>query len=150
MSDKGVFTKVLAVAGTILVWLPIVVPLLFSTALLVQHGVFQLDYLMPAELFLLVLIGGGLLFWAALRAHLHWRLIGWSLGIAIGLLVFGQGLATVTGLASGEMEPVGWWWTIVLASIVGYSIGVVVLGIGGLSLLYDLFSAVYPQESFKG
>lgn len=150
MSDKGVFTKVLSVAGTILVWLPIVVPLLFSTALLVQHGVFRLDYLMPAELFLLVLIGGGLLFWAALRAHLHWRLIGWSLGIAICLLVFGQGLATVTGLASGEMEPLGWWLATVLASIVGYSIGVVVLGIGGLLLLHDLFSTVYPQESFKG
>lgn len=150
MSNKGTFTKVLAVAGTVLVWLPIVLPLFFSMAFLIQRGVFRFDYLMPAELLLLVLIGGGLLFWAALRAHSNWRRISWSLGIAVSLLVFGQGLAIITGLASGEMEPVGVWWVIVLASMIGYSIGVVVLGIGGLLLLRELFSPIYPQESFKG
>jgi hypothetical protein len=149
MEDKGVFTKVLAVTGTILTWLPILVPLFFAAAALVREGIFRFDYLMPAELFPIVLAGGALLFWAALRAHAHWKQIGLSFGIAITLLVFGQGSAIVTGLASGEMEPVGWWWTIVLASIIGYSIGVVALGIGGLLLLYDLFAIVYPRESFR-
>jgi len=48
-------------------------------------------------------------------------------------------LAVVTGLASGEIEPVGWWWALTLASILGYILALVVMGIGGLLLLRELF-----------
>jgi hypothetical protein len=65
------------------------------------------------------------------------RLEGYA--IAVGLLVGGQVLAVVTGLASGETEPAGWWWALVLASIVVYSLALVVIGVGGLLLLRDLF-----------
>lgn len=108
MEKMGVLTKILAIAGTALVWFPILAPVLLSLALLVKERVFRVDYLMPAELFLAALVGGGLLIWAALRARSPWRLIGWGLGIAVGLLVGGQALAVLTGLASGETEPVGW------------------------------------------
>jgi len=73
---------------------------------------------MPAELFPAALVGGGSLLWAALRVRLCRRLIGWGLGVAIGLLVGGQVLAVVTGLASGETEPAEAWGVLVLASIV--------------------------------
>jgi hypothetical protein len=102
---------------------------------------FRFDYLMPAELFLVALAGGGLLIWVARRARSRRSLIGWGFGIAVGLLVGGQALAVVTGLASGETEPVGWWWAIVLASIRVYSLALVVIGIGGLLLLGDLFKS---------
>jgi peptidoglycan/LPS O-acetylase OafA/YrhL len=97
------------------------------------------DYLMPAELFPLALAGGCLLIWAALRARSRR-----GLGIAAGLLVVGQVLAVVTGLASGETEPAGWQWALVLASIAGYSLALVVVGVGGLLLLRDLFK---PPQS---
>ncbi len=48
-------------------------------------------------------------------------------------------LAVVTGLASGETEPVGWWWALVVASIAVYSLALVAIGVGGVLLLSDLF-----------
>lgn len=139
MGKKGVLTKILAIVGTVLVWFPILAPVLLSVVVIIKGRMFRFDYLMPAELFPATLVGGGLLTWAALRARSRWRLIGWGLGIAVGLLVGGQVLAVVTGLASGETEPAGWWWALVLASIVVYSLALVVIGVGGVLLLRDLF-----------
>jgi len=139
MEKKDVLTKILAIAGTVLVWFPILAPVLLSVAVIIQERIFRFDYLMPAELFPVSLAGGCLLLWAALRRRSRRRLIGWGLGIAVGLLVGGQALAVVTGLASGETEPAGWWWALVLASIVVYSLALVAIGVGGLLLLGDLF-----------
>ena len=99
---------------------------------------FRFDYLMPAELFPAALVGGGLLMWAALRARSRRGIIGWGLGIAVGSLVGGQALAVATGLASGETEPTGWQWALVLASLGVYSLALVVIGVGGVLLLRDL------------
>jgi hypothetical protein len=148
MEKKGVLTKILAIVGTMLVWFPILAPVLLSVAVIITERMFRFDYLMPAELFPATLVGGGLLIWAALRARSRRRLIGWGLGIAVGLLVGGQVLAVVTGLASGETEPAGWWWALVLASIVVYSLALVVIGVGGVLLLRDLFKpSRLPTES---
>lgn len=141
MEKRGVFTKILAILGTALVWFPILAPVLIGVVFSINTRTLRFDFLMPVELFMVALIGGGLLIWAALRARLHWRLIGWGLGIAAGMLVGGQVLAEVTGLASGEAEPVGWVWALVLASLVVYSLAIVAIGIGGLLLLRDLFKA---------
>jgi hypothetical protein len=148
MEKKGVFTKILAIVGTVLVWFPILAPILLSVAAFITERVFRFDYLMPAELFPAALVGGGLLIWAALRARSRWGLIGWGFGVAASLLVGGQELAVVTGLASGATEPVGWRWALVLASIVVYSLALVVIGVGGVLLLHDLFKPPRsPAES---
>ena len=148
MEKKGVLTKILAIVGTMLVWFPILAPVLLSVAVIITERMFRFDYLMPAELFPATLVGGGLLIWAALRARSRRRLIGWGLGIAVGLLVGGQVLAVVTGLASGETEPAGWWWALVLASIVIYTLALVVIGVGGVLVLRDLFKpSRLPTES---
>jgi peptidoglycan/LPS O-acetylase OafA/YrhL len=139
MKEKNVLTKTLAIAGTALVWFPILAPILLSVVFFITNHMFRFDYLMPAELFLFALVGGGLLIWAALRAHSRQRLIGWGLGIAAALLVGGQALAVVTGLASGETEPVGWWWILVLGSLVSFSLALVATGVGGVLLSRDLF-----------
>lgn len=144
MEKKGVFTKILAVIGTVLVWFPIAAPMIFSLILLISRQVFRFDYLMPAELFPAVFVGGGLLIWAALRARSRVKLICWSLGIAAGLLVGSQGLAVVTGLASGKIEPTGWWWILVLTMLVIYILALICIGIGGILLLRDLFKPVQP------
>lgn len=139
MEKKGLFTKILAISGTVFVWIPILAPVLFSLMLFSRSGFFRFDYLMPAEFFPVALVGGVLLLWAALRAHSHRRLIGWSLGIAVLMLFGGQALAVVTGLASGETEPAGWQWALVVASLAVYSLALVVMGIGGILMLRDLF-----------
>ncbi len=88
MQNKNAFTKFLAILGTILAWLPVVAPLFFGIVVLIRAGLFRFDYLMPAEGALLVLGGGLLLLWAALRARTLRALIGWTLGVAV-LLLFG-------------------------------------------------------------
>jgi len=146
MENKSVFTKILATMGTVLVWFPILAPVLISVARIAQGRMIRLDYLMPAELFPVALAGGCLLLWAALWARLRRGLFGWCLGIAVGSLVGGQVLATVTGLASGETEPAGWPWALVLASLAIYSLALVVMGVGGLLLLRDLFRTRRRQQ----
>jgi hypothetical protein len=139
MEKQGVLTKTLAIAGTVLVWLPILAPILFSAILLMKEQIFRFDYLMPAELFPAILLGGALLVWAVLRAHARRKLIGWSLALAAALLVGAQALAEVTGLASGAIEPAGWPWALVLGALIVYIMAVVGLGFGGVMLLRDLF-----------
>jgi hypothetical protein len=143
MADKAltqdILTKVLAIVGTVLVWFPILAPVVISVNEFVAERIFRFDYLMPAELFPAVLVGGGLLMGAALRARSRRGLIGWGLGIAVGMLVGGQALAVATGLASGDAEPAGWQWALVLASIGVYSLALVVIAVGGVLLVRDLF-----------
>lgn len=150
MKEKGLFTKILAMAGTVLAWFPILAPFIFSTALFIRSRVFHFDYLMPAELFPFALAGGLLLIWAAIRTRTHLKFIGWSLGIAVGMLVGGQALAVATGLASGETEPTGWPWALVIGSLIIFVLAVISVGVGGILLLRDLYkrevAPADPQE----
>ncbi len=94
---------------------------------------------MPAELFPIAMLGGGMLLWAALRARSRRGLIGWGLVIAVGMLFGGQALAVITGLASGETEPTPWLMALVLVPIGIYVLALVAVGIGGVLLVRDLF-----------
>lgn len=139
MENKGVLTRILAIAGTVLVWLPILAPILFSAISLIADDIFRFDYLMPAELGLFAFGGGILLLVAATRARSHVKLIGWGLGIAFVMVIGGQALAVLTGLASGAIEPTGWQWILVLGSLAVYSLAIVAMGVGGILLLRGLF-----------
>lgn len=135
MDRKGVLTKLLAVVGTVLVWIPILFTVLTSIVGTISSGVFRFDYLMPAELFPIAFVGALLLLWAARRARSHQKLIGWGLGTAAALLGGGQLYAVVSGLASGATEPTGWAWALVMASIALYSLALVVIGVAGILLV---------------
>jgi hypothetical protein len=138
INERGVFTRILAVAGTVLTWFPIAAPILLTLARLGADGRFRFDYLIPAELFPSALVGGLLLFWAAIRSRSHLKLIGWSFGSAIVLLIGSQVLAMVTGLASGAIDARGWVFVVVLGGIIAYALGVVAMAVGGVLLLRDL------------
>lgn len=144
MAKKNTLTKALAVTGSILVWFPLLLPIFFSIIVFSRAGVFHFDFLMPAELFPAALTGGGVLTWAARRARSHQKLVGWGLAIALVLLVGGQTLAVVTGMASGETEPAAWLKALVLGSIGGYGLALTMIGVGGILLVRDLF---WPMET---
>lgn len=139
MENKGTLTKTLAVAGTIFVWLPILVPILFSGVLLVRAHMLRVDYLMPAELGLFAFGGGILLLAAALRARAHRKLIGWGLGIALVMMVSVMVVPMVTGLADGTTPIGGWEWMLMLGILAAYTLAVIAVGVGGVLLLRDLF-----------
>jgi len=135
-------TKIFTVIGTLVVGLPILAPFLFSMIFFLRSGQFHFDYLLPAELFPLVLVGGGLLLWGAIRAHARVKLIGWSYGLAVFLLIASQALAIVTGLASGETEMSSPWMVVVLSGIAGYTLIVILLVICGFLLNSNISSTL--------
>lgn len=139
MQKKNVLTKVLAIAGTILVWFPILAPILLAIGFLIAEGRFLFDYLMPMELFMFAIVGSGLLLWATLRAHSRVKLVAWGIGIAACMFIGIQWFAEVTGMASGETEPVAWMWRIVITSLVVFVLSIILVGTGGALLLKDLF-----------
>lgn len=142
MNQRSPLTRVLALIGTILVLLPIAFMLLTSAIGTARSGSFRMDYLIPGELFPLIVLGGGLLTIAARLAHREARrrrLIEWSFGIAVASLILSQGLAVVTGLASGETPAEGLPWIAVLAIFAIYDLAVLVLGVGGALLVAELF-----------
>ncbi len=141
MEKKILLTKILTSVGMILIWFPIIAPIFFSVGSIFTDHRFRFDFLMPAELFPSVLLGGGVLLWAAFRAHARRNIIGWGLGLAIVFPVVGQVLASVTGLASGAIEPTGWPWALVLGMMGAYILAVITTGIGGGLLLRDLFKS---------
>ncbi len=149
MNNRGVFSKILAVAGTIMVWLPILAPILMTAIRLLQGGAFNFDYLIPAELFVVALIGGGSLILVARRERLRWRLIGWGLGIAAGMLGAGQVVAAATGLASGEAQAAGWPLAVVRGTIYVYILALVITGIGGIILLSRLFRRPTTEKHLR-
>jgi hypothetical protein len=132
-------TKALALTGSVLVWTPLAAPLLFSAGKLLRGGYVLFDFLMPAELLPLVLAGGALLLCAAvsLRSRRAW--VGFSLGGGLLLLFGSQGLAEVTGLASGRLAPAGWQWILVLSLLLGYDLAVLALGVAGILLIRQAF-----------
>jgi hypothetical protein len=139
MEKKDNLTKVLAIFGTVLIWFPVLAPFLAGIALVFRDGMFRFDYLMPAELFLSALIGGAILFWAAMRGRSYHKQIGWGMVAAVALLFGGQGLAVVTGLASGETEPTPLLIGLVLTPIIIYALILAAVGVYGVLLSRDLF-----------
>lgn len=144
MEKKNTLTRILVIVGTVLVWFPILAPIILTLIFWVKERIFRFDYLMPAELFLVALLGGGVLLWAAFRARSWRKLIGWSLCIAVVGLVGSQALAVVIGLASGAAEPVGWRLALVVGLLAVYSLALIAAGVGGVLLLRDVFK---PTQS---
>ena len=145
MDKKTAITRNLAIIGTIFVWLPLLAPVFFSLIRLIQSGRFMLDYLMPAELLPAVVIGSGLLIWAAFRARSRHKIILWSFIIGIAALFGGQGIAVVTGLAFGELQSPTWQLPLVIGLIVVYILAVIVIAVNGVLLLRGL-SKAHPGQ----
>lgn len=130
-------TKVAATVGTIMLWFPILAPVLLTGIVLVSKRVFLFDYLMPAELFPIALIGAGLLFWAASQAHFPKKLIGWGICVAALSLLSGQVFAMVTGAVSGAMNT--WQLIFIYGTIALYTVSILVIGTLGVQLLQKIF-----------
>jgi hypothetical protein len=145
MADKQTFTKTLAIAGTLFAWIPILITIFFAIAGSIQAGLFRMDYLMPAELFPLALVGSSLLLWASWRVKMLHKPITWASSLMLALLFGSQALAVVSGLASGRTEPAGLWWVMVMSCLGGYVLALLVICVSGILLLCDLFGRSKAQ-----
>jgi hypothetical protein len=145
MARGSLVAKILAIAGTVLVGLPLLAPLVLAVAAALQQRGFLLDYLMPAELFPSVLAGGLSLVVGAFLARSRRAFVVSGLAAAIVLLVGVQAFAAVTGLASGRAEATGWRLAVANGGIAGYALAVAVTCLGGALLARDLFGS--PRSS---
>lgn len=139
MKLNDAFTKMLAIGGTVLVWLPLLAPVLFGVLGYFGRGSFTFDFLMPAELFLIALAGTVLLLWAAMRAHDQLRLIG--VAAAVAFVVMGLLLISPGGM------PGTWMEMLVFAALAIYALGLAVTGAGGALLIRDLFRPTGPSQA---
>lgn len=131
--------RALAVLGTVLVWIPVVAPFVFTRWSQLGSEQFNFDWLMPAELGPAVFLGGALLLAGALLTHHRRALVGWGLGVALASVVIGAVLTTATGLASGATDPEGILWLALIGPIAVFAGSAVFLGVAGILLTKDLF-----------
>lgn len=134
----GKLAKALAVAGTAVVWLPIAAMVATGAIGSIRSGRLRVDYLMPAELFPVALVGCGLLLLAALLARRRRALFVAGAVLMAGLLLAMQAVAVETGLATGEIGREGWPWALVTALLAGYTLTLLAVGVGGVLLARDL------------
>jgi hypothetical protein len=146
MDHKSSLTKILSLAGAVLIWLTILVPICFTLARLISSSRFLFDYLLPLEFFPIALLGGLLLIWAAFRARSRLAQICWPVAVMTIVLIGGQALAVLTGLASGETELTDANYTIVLVFVAVYLLALLATAVAGSLLVRDLFrsSSAHP------
>jgi hypothetical protein len=132
------WTRVLAVAGAVLIWLPLLAPVFLGFMSLFSTGRFLFDYLMPAEVFPSILVGAGLLIWASIRAKKYLKPILWSFGGGTALLLISQGVAVITGLANGRVQG-GWQMTLVMGIYFGFLLAMLVLAVYAVFLVRRVF-----------
>lgn len=140
MGNKSTPIKILAILGVILVWFPLITPVVFGIGKLIRSGRFLVDFLMPAELFPMVLVGVTLLLYASFRARQYLKWIGWAFFIGVVLLTGGLVLAQVTGLDSSPFDPTGWKFILVTSLVIAFDLALVVVGVGGVLLVHTLFN----------
>lgn len=141
MKGKNALTKVIALAGVILVWIPLIFTLLTAAIGSVANRKLLFDYLMPAELFPLALAGTLLLLLAAILAHAYRKPICLGAAAAVLFLLGSLTLAKVTGLATGAANPTGWAPVSAIVLINLYSVSIA--GIGAIGIL--ITKAVYRK-----
>jgi len=127
MKSKELFIKILAIAGTALVWIPILATLITGVIGSISMGKPIIDYLMPAELFLFALAGSVLLLWAAGWSHFFLKQVVISFIAMPVFLIASQTIAGMSGIASGAHPTEGLPFAAVITFFVLYIAALVYL-----------------------
>ena len=147
MKNKQAATKILALLGTGLLWFPSAATILISIIGTIAAGQFLFDYLMPAELSLFAIVGGGLLLWAAIRLRSRIWLVAGGVASMVLTLLGSQGLAVVSGLASGENPPNGVMFTVVVSMLAVHALLQIALAVLGVFILQEIKASNAKQQS---
>lgn len=133
MPKRQRLTRVLAIAGTTLLWIPPILMVVVTVGGAPKEVGWLPFFLVGAmDVFPVVLLGGGLLFGAALRARSHRKVVGWSLAAPLGSIICGV-------VWSQPLPTSGWSLVITTGLIVVYWLGLLLAGVSGISLVRSLF-----------
>ena len=139
MKNNTVLIKTLAITGTVIVLSPFAFMIITSIAGSIRMGVFRMDYLIPAEMAPLVLLGALMIFWSALLSKYNLKLIIITMAAAMIFLIGSMVIAAASGLASGAMEPKGTVWAVVIITLILYGITTAGIGVEGIMVIKRLF-----------
>lgn len=139
MENKGLFTKILAVSGAVLVWIPILFTLITGILGSISMGELSIDYLMPAEMFLFALAGAVLLLWAAVRSKLCLKLLAAGFVAMPIFMIAAQAVASASGMANGNNPSEGLPLAAVIVMLVLYTLALVYLCVVSVMFLKMLF-----------
>jgi len=145
--QKSALTKIFAIAGTLMLWAPIL--FMFLTAIIgsIAGKALLFDYLMLAEMFPIIALGLVLLVLTTLLTKTFRKWFGWGSVVALVALTAGQVLAVTSGLASGALAESGGVFVTVIVSIVIYNVLVVALAILAILLLRRIFRKEPEKEA---
>ncbi|HRX57238.1 MAG TPA: hypothetical protein P5075_00550 [Eubacteriales bacterium] len=153
MKKKLLFAKISAIAGSVLLWAPILFMVVLAVIGSIQSGKLLFDYLMLAELFLAVIIGAALLIVCGFLSHLYTRWLLWATAAAVLALAASQIYAVASGLAHGTTSPDGFAFALVIALIVIYNLlvlGIAVIGILQIKALFQKNTTAVTVEKESG
>lgn len=132
--------KIFAILGTLAVWAPTVFMVVSSLFGSLASGTFLMDFLLPAELFLIELVGMLLLVFASWKeGHLFKPLVFLSVGAIVcmaTIVIF----AEATGMATGSGDPQLWMEIFVYAFTLLMSACFILLGWVGLKFTLWLYA----------
>jgi hypothetical protein len=99
------------------------------------------DYMIPGEVFPVVLVGLAAIFWASMREGAFVKPIVWTASVVLFMLVFSQVIAVVSGLANATIseDKAMPWMILVTSMLIVYDLGVMLLGYWGIRLCIHLF-----------
>ena len=139
MKTKAVLAKVFAIAGTVLVWAPILFMLLTGVVGSISSKMLLMDYLLLAEWFFIVVAGLVLLFVSSLLGRTLAKWIGFTAAAGVIALALSMLLAQTTGLSTGAIAAEGWPLILVMGLLILYNVLVLAVGILGILLIKALF-----------
>ena len=139
MRNKELFTRILAIAGTALVWIPVLATLITGIIASISMGKPTLDYLMPGELFLFALAGSVLLLWAAGWSRIFLKQVAVSFISLPVFLIACQTIAVTSGIASGARPAEGFAFAAVIAFFALYIAALIYLCVMGIMFLQRLY-----------
>ncbi len=143
MKNKKLLSKILAIVAAVLLLLPILFMLFTGIVGSITSKEWRMDYMIPAELFFVVLPGLAALLWASIREHYLIKPVAWTIGAGLFLVIGCQIFAVLTGLASGETETPG-LIAVVTTALIGYDLCVALLGYFAVRVVIHAFAR--PKE----
>ncbi len=139
MAYQKTLFKIFGIGGTVAVWAPTVIMLITSLIGSLSAGAFHMDFLLPAELFLIELVGMLLLVFASWKEG---RLFAPILGLSIGAIACMATIvifAEATGMANGTVNPLPWMLVVIYTFTGLMSLGFIGVGLLGLKFTLHLF-----------
>ena len=103
----GRWVYFLALVLTIVSFLPLAIPVFFTVVELISSGRLLYDFLMPAELFLLTVIGGGGIVVLGVAGKISIKRLVVYLALDVASVGGAQVWAVLSGLAHGDTELTG-------------------------------------------